>query len=338
MAVITKEEKELRSERVMLLSQRKGFEGDLHDVNRDTTELAAAYAAELSNSLEVASNMKKIVKRPKAPRLERKEFADIVHKYLGTTASDGYKYCNVLGKWMPRDMKCAHIIPFSWNIKELGHMFGSDEPPLTSRRNGLSLNSKIEEAFDNCCVTIVPLDTVASTPTEWKLIVLNPEIQDNVFKTESSPPDATVPYKKSWKWKDIDGRKLTFLNDNRPARRFLYMRYILAWLHAEHNKWAGYKDKVPPGEVWASPNKPDGYLRKSILLDLAKMTGDRLPQDLMRAGAFEDPDTSSDVYDAIASERVAELLQNHRDGERDCKKGEDSDESSDEEDEDEEDE
>ena len=215
-------------------------------------------------------------------------------------------------------------------------MFGSDEPPLTSRRNGLSLHDKIEEAFDNCEVTIVPFDTVASTPTEWKLIVLNPAILENVFKIERSAPDATVRYHRVWKWQDIDGRKLTFLNHNRPARRYLYMRYTLAWLHAEHNNWTGFKDKVPPGEVWASPNKPDGYLRKPILLDLAKMTGDRIPRDLIRAGAFEDPDSSSDVYDTVAGVRVAEVVQSHLDGERDYKKGEGSDESESEEEEEEE--
>ena len=111
-----------------------------------------------------------------------------------------------------------------------------------------------------------------------------------------------------WRWQDIDGQKLIFLNDNRPARQFLYMKYTLAWLHAEYNKQEGFKDKVPPEEVWVSPNKPDGYLRKSILPNLGKMTGDRLPQDLISAGAFEDLDTSNDVYDTIVGVRVAEFI------------------------------
>ena len=111
------------------------------------------------------------------------------------------------------------------------------------------------------------------------------------------------------------------------------MRYILAWLHAEANNWAGFKEKVPPGEAWASPTKPDGYLRKSILLDLGNMTGDRLPPDMMNAGAFEDPDSSSAVYDTVASIRVTEAVQRHLGGERDFKQGEISESSEDEEDE-----
>ena len=334
MAAVMEEEKALKSEKAILLSQRKSFEGDLHDVDTSKTELTAAYIKELRISLELASSTKQRVPGLKAPRLERKQFAEIVHEYLGTErrspARQTKSFCNVLGIWNPGMIKCAHIIPFSFYTKGMGHMFGSDEVPLTSRRNGLSLHNKIEEAFDNCWITIVPLDSVASTPTEWKVVILNPAIKDNVFWIDSP---ASFTKETTWRWRDIDGRKLTFLNDNRPAPRFLYMRYILAWLHAEDNKWVGFKEKVPPGEVWASPNKPDGYLRKSILLDLGKMTGDRLPKDLISAGTFENPDTSNAVYDTVAGIRVTEAVRRHLGGERDPKKGEDSDESEEEEDE-----
>ena len=333
MAAVLKSEKELRSEKSMLLSQGKSFEGDLHDVDTSKTQLEAAYTTELRISLELASSNKQRGPGLNAPRLERKQFAEIVHKYLGTEnrEPDGpaFKFCNVLGIWMTELIKCAHIIPFSFDTKELGHMFGSDEAPLTSRRNCLSLQTKIEEAFDDCWITIVPLDSVASTPTEWKVVILNPAIKDNVFYRQT-----TAPFTKAteWRWRDIDGRKLTFLNDNRPARRFLYMRYTLAWLHAENKKWVGFKEKVPPGEVWASPNKPDGYLRKSILLELGKMTGDKLPRDLMEAGAFENSETDNAVYDAIAGIRVTEAVEGHLDGVRDPKRGEDSEDSEEEDD------
>ena len=339
MAAVTKAQNKFLSEKSMLLSQGKSFEGDLHDVDTSKTQLEAAYIKELRISLELASSNKQRGPGLKAPRLERKQFAEIVHKYLGTEdrKPDGpvFRFCNVLGIWisMRELIKCAHIIPFSFDTKEMGHMFGSDEAPLTSRRNGLSLQTKIEEAFDDCWITIVPLDSVASTPTEWKVVILNPAIKDNVFYRQQEDRSIKAT---EWRWRDIDGRKLTFLNDNRPARRFLYMRYTLAWLHAEDKKWVGFKEKVPPGEVWASPNKPDGYLRKSILLELGKMTGDKLPRDLMEAGAFENSETDNAVYDAIAGIRVTEAVEGHLDGVRDPKRGEDSEESEEEEDEDEE--
>ena len=322
-AAIKEDEKILTSERAILLSQGKSFEGDLNDVDTSKTRLEDAYITELRNSLELASNTKEKVSGIKAPGLTRKQFSQIVYEYLGTSLKEPGEtanFCNVLGYWLP-SIKCAHIIPFSFHIKEMSHMFGSDEPPLTSRRNGLSLQAKIEEAFDNCWVAIVPLGSVASTPTEWKLVLLNPEVKDLMFYRDTyNLTDRPV-----WKWRDIDGRKLTFCNDNRPARRFLYMRYTLAWLHAEADGWEGFKAKVPPGTVWASPNKPDGYLRTSILRELGRRIGDTLPEDLITAGAFDDPGTSSDVYDKVAGIRVTETVQRHLEGERDPKESNDSD-------------
>ena len=199
-------------------------------------------------------------------------------------------------------------------------MFGSDEPPLTSRRNGLSLQIKIEEAFDNCSIVIVPVDSVESTPTEWKILLLNTAKRDKVFFRDMFK----ATDRELWRWRDIDGRKLSFRNDKRPARRFLYMRYTLAWLHAEDKSWPGFKEKVPPGEVWKSPNKPKGYLRNSILLKLGRKTGDRLPKDLVSAGIFEDSDTSSIVHDEVAGIRVTEHVQGHLDEVRDTKEDDES--------------
>ena len=95
--------------------------------------------------------------------------------YLGTEISseteDKLRWCIVFGHWLPpSSVKCAHIVPYSWNTKDMGHMFGSDEPPLSSKRNGLSVQAKIEECFDNCWIVIVPVDSVASTPTQWQVV------------------------------------------------------------------------------------------------------------------------------------------------------------------------
>lgn len=124
--------------------------------------------------------------------------------------------------------------------------------------------------------------------------------------------------RKIWKYRDIDGRKLTFKINNRPARRFLYILYTLAWLRAEDKSWVGSKDKVPPGEVWASPNKPDGYLRVSVLLALGKRTGDRISASLINTGISDDPSSSSVVADEFAGIKIAETVQDHLGEEREA--------------------
>ena len=41
------------------------------------------------------------------------------------------------------------------------------------------------------------------------------------------------------------------------------------------------------------------------------MTGDRLPQDLIKAGTFEDSETNNVVYDTIAGIRMTETGRGH---------------------------
>lgn len=332
LATIKKQENALLTEKAILLSQRRTLEEDLSDTISNKTQIENAYFTELRLSLDAASISKDKLSGLKTPRLDRKPFAEIVNEYLETKINDDGStagWCNVLGHWLSVDLvKCAHIVPFSWNTKEMAHMFGSDEPPLTSRRNGLSLQKKIEEAFDNCWIVIVPEVTVTSTSSpsisnEWKVVLLNTAKSDEVFFTDSL---FNYTSQRLWRWRDIDGRTLSFRNENRPARRFLYLRYALAWLHAEDKGWTGFKEKVPSATIWASPNKPDGYLRKSILLELGKMTGDKLPLDLIQSGIFEDPDTSGIIRDEVAGIRITRNVKDHLDGERDVKEQDEEDE------------
>lgn len=318
LAALKEAEYSLEAEKICLLADRNILEQDLNDTVTDHKELEEAYINELRMSLETASSSKEKFSGMKTPKLDRKNFQRQVNEYLDTEevfpgTTDTKKWCNVIGAWLPSNaVTCAHIVPFSFNTKDMAHMFGSDEPPLTSKRNGLSLQNKIEEAFDNCWVALVPVDSVESNPIEWKIILLNSAEKDHVFFGDQFNQTS----QKTWRWRDIDGRKLTFRNNNRPARRFLYMRYTLAWLHAEGRSW-NFKEKVPPGEVWASPNKPDGYLRKSILVTMGKKTGDKLPKNLIDAGAFSDPDTDNLVHDEVAGIRITRLVQEHLDGVRD---------------------
>lgn len=78
----------------------------------------------------------------------------------------------------------------------------------------------------------------------------------------------------------------------------------MALMHAKFSKWEGYREIVPPGYIWASPSKPEGYLRKSVLQGLARRLHDEdtLLEELVEAGGFEDtdPPTRADTADQIA--------------------------------------
>ena len=155
-------------------------------------------------------------------------------------------------------VKCAHITPFSFDSKELYYMFGTDDAALQDPRNGLMLNRVIEGAFDNGWIAIVPNGSVDQTPTEWKLVVLKDSIRNDTVYTPLTGGAIT-------RWRDIDGIALRVRNNNRPARRYLYFRYVMAYMNAVIERYTDIEKKLPNGSIWASPDKPDGYLRKSVL-------------------------------------------------------------------------
>lgn len=190
--------------------------------------LEQAYFEELQMAFYNASGLKDQQPVQMNRRMNRINFKQAVHSCLGTRSTNlrsSNLWCNIMGFWLPPGyVKCAHIVPFSWNIRDMAHMFGSDEPPLTSPRNGLSLQTDLEMAFDRCDIAVVPDGSEKSTPTKWKVVVLNPAVMEDVFFND----EFLFTDRPTWKYADIGGRPLSFVNDVRPAVRFLYLRYALA--------------------------------------------------------------------------------------------------------------
>ena len=195
------QERRCLEEKQFLLSQSKFLQEDLED---STTSIEEAYMQELYTSWVLSSEKGSKEKSIKQTRLGRGDFKKQVIKYLDAeVAVEGntdqkLRYCNILGAWIPSGFtKCAHIVPFSFEAKELGHMFGTEKAALESPRNGLVLASKIEEDFDNGWIAIVPDGSVSSTPTAWKVVVLNDAVLSNTVYTDITNSTS----RQLWRWR-----------------------------------------------------------------------------------------------------------------------------------------
>ena len=301
---LTPKKNELKSLIITLEDAKTEFEGQWvvmtkqksfirEDIQDSMKSMENAFAEELYNHWREASSegQQKAKKKPMSRKSFRK--AVIAHLESERPRPDGAEYprelfCQVLGYLPEASIKCAHIVPFSFASRELEYLFGVGDSALWSNRNGMMLNKVIEGAFDNGWVAIIPDGSVDSTPTEWKIVLLNNQKRENTVYTDPITHNTI-------RFKGIDGKRLRFCNENRPARRYLYFRYIMAYIHASKEKFPDLRTKLPPGRIWASPNKPDGYLRSSALQMLAIRIGDTpLPTDLVDAGAIKDAKTSSD--------------------------------------------
>ena len=98
------------------------------------------------------------------------------------------------------------------------------------------------------------------------------------------------------------------MTDNRPAKRFMYFRFVVSYIFAQKNGHASFLEKVENGkEFWASPGE---YLRRSTLISLARnISGLELPPSVLEDKTFEDPDLDSPPFDEIDNSTI--LLSAH---------------------------
>lgn len=80
---------------------------------------------------------------------------------------------------------------------------------------------------------------------------------------------------------------LKFNGENRPARRYLYFRFIITVLHAIHSGNDEFISELKEkGNFWTTPGK---YLQRATLVALARyMTRHDLPEFLYRDTTFPD--------------------------------------------------
>ena len=119
--------------------------------------------------------------------------------------------------------KCtaAHIVPYSFRPEQFKHFFGDAKNEMEdlslgtmTTANGLYLYTPVEKAFDGGDLLITP--HFLEDRNHFRVHVLNQSMLQLPIGDESP-----------LLWKDIDHRKLEFLNSNRPVKRFIYFQALL---------------------------------------------------------------------------------------------------------------
>jgi hypothetical protein len=104
---------------------------------------------------------------------------------------------------------------------------------------------------------------------------------------------------------DVDGKELGFRGGNRPARRFLYFRFIISYLYAKRNGNLAIQTKVDKTRLWPASGR---YLNKTTLATLALcVSGCELPESLVDGQTFEaENEEESENAGILLSERLQE--------------------------------
>lgn len=213
-------------------------------------------------------------------------------------------FCAITGRWHACFwVEVASIVPQAFTSHNLGYVFGEGMEPMNNARNSLVLHADLEFHFNSGTICIVPDGPLDAKPIEWKVVVTAMMFMN------------TKLFSIGLRLGEIHNKRLTFVNENRPARRYLYFRYVFACFLAIKEGWAG------PGllrtDLWATPGKGTNYLRRSVVRAFAeRIGGEEIPLELLSTNPFSDttPSTSSEAADAAAAQALAALFESQRKG------------------------
>ncbi|RFU27637.1 hypothetical protein B7463_g8718, partial [Scytalidium lignicola] len=257
-----------------LKRQEKAIADDMNDALSHYSTLEGAYSSVLMTKIISASGQQR-----KGGKFNQSEYAKAVLSYYNVERrlGPGYirRYCHVTGWYLDKEVKCAHLVPKSLESDELAYLFGVREVVLSEPRNGITLHSVIEGGLDNGRVVLVPDKPKQGSEIVWRCVLVDHSVASQMIYQGT-------------KWKDIDGRILKFLTPNWPARRYLYLRYVISYLHQQKLGNMKWLDNIKArGYLWVTPGP---YLRKSMLLSLARRTSDQFLPEVFYESTFNAAD------------------------------------------------
>ncbi|KAF3385932.1 hypothetical protein DPV78_012543 [Talaromyces pinophilus] len=200
---------------------------------------------------------------------------------------DPVAWCHISHDWYATKLvKAAHLVPKSLTDPEIAHLFGVEEVPkdfFYDWRLGISLHQNIEQALDQGTIVIVPKPV--GNETRWECVLLD--------MSKAKRTAISLPRGDQITWGDLHHKELEFRGENRPARRYLYFRFILTVLHAIRTGNKEFVSQLQQKErFWASPGK---YLQRGTLVSLARnISGLDLPESIYQDTTFPETVGSQD--------------------------------------------
>ncbi|KAI1733932.1 hypothetical protein F4680DRAFT_454469 [Xylaria scruposa] len=256
----------------------------------------------------------------KRPKTWRRADAEKYYKAIGP---QDMTWCHASGRYrLSEYVRAVHIVPFFLGLDFGTEIFGSRGNELQTSSNSLLLATRTGRWFEKHCLVIVPVSRDETPITRWKNDLVENSIANTLYEDIDSSGHRS-------EGKDLDGKELQFLSEERPASIFLYHHFIMTLIRIRDTQGTGWK------EVWAryftkQPfPMPSDYLRQSMLLAIRQrlQTADlKLIESWIQGDGFEKPITLS----GEEATRVARRIQAAVEEEKAEWDGEDSEDDDDE--------
>ncbi|KAI1166169.1 hypothetical protein F5B18DRAFT_94120 [Nemania serpens] len=222
-----------------------------------------SYIELLASRLKEPSGSTVTMKNPRDPNKQDRWRKAVIKAYGSEHARGTRVWCPINQQYeAPGGITAAHIVRYNVGELAAAHLFGPLDDSaghIWSIRNGIPLTSRYEEMLDDGRIAIVPtkdgkdLMVAVLDEAERSTLLLDPTAMD---------PDQV-----------LHGRTLMFLNDHRPALRYLYFCFAMNLLRRQKFEVDGWwKDRIEYADTPFFPT-PGKWVRETTLRKLAIRIG-----------------------------------------------------------------
>ena len=205
---------------------------------------------------------KKTIKFRRTAQKQDKFRKQLYDAYECTTESNAvFVYCPISHAKVERSAVAAHIVNVNVGATTASALFGNGEEHIWNVKNGLVIHQAYEQLLDSAKAVILPAST-DPMETEFKFFLLTKDL-------------GQVQLAGVWGYEALHGRRLEFLNDFRPAKRYLYFKCIMSLLRRRRADVSGHLQDLEflpdiAKIMWASPGP---CLRNTILYRFSRELG-----------------------------------------------------------------
>ncbi|MCJ1280209.1 hypothetical protein MMC21_008036 [Puttea exsequens] len=174
--------------------------------------------------------------------------------------------CTITNDWFDRkDVKAAHIVPMRLGSASVDYIFTGFGSRLVTPDNFILMHTTVERAFDKGLFVFIAAKKDEYPIKTWKIQVTNDSaIHSNAGRVQFG---------------DLNGKEVVWMNYERPASKFLYFHFVVSLLVNKRDRndgWERHMTSLTTGKPFATPG---AYMRKSMLLYIAKIAGDLSPDE-----------------------------------------------------------
>lgn len=250
-------------------------------------------------------------KRSSAVQSHMKQTAMMVYEAEKGAPVKGKVWCCISQDYFDQtNVRAAHIVPHALGPGLVDYIFGTGSGSrLDTSDNCLLMQDSVERAFDNGNFVLLPVDASESPILRWKIQITDLAAMHTDMGRVSL--------------KDLNGKEVSFKNENRPASRFLYYHFVVTLLRNKRDRQPGWEKisaELPTGKPFATMGR---YMRETVLLTLAKNAGDLNAAEEARllggegGETFVEKEKLTDIEENEVARRVFEVHEPESEGEED---------------------